>query len=145
MAKATLSKTFRFEAAHQLPNHLGKCRNPHGHSYRLVVHVDGKVDMRAGEPTEGMVMDFDTIKSVWKEHLEPILDHRDLNEQFLFVTTAENIAAWIVIAFRDNGVVVTSADLYETDTCCATVRLQDVWGEENMYRALTAVAVPVGD
>ena len=137
MTKATLSKTFRFEAAHHLPNHTGKCREPHGHSYRLVVYVDGKVIDQTGHPQEGMVMDFDIIKRVWEEHLKPLLDHKDLNEQFMFVTTAEHLCAWIVVSFRDNGIPILSADLWETETCCAHVNYSDVWGSESMYRALT--------
>ena len=36
-----IGKTYSFEAAHHLPNHNGKCKNPHGHSYRLEVEVEG--------------------------------------------------------------------------------------------------------
>jgi 6-pyruvoyltetrahydropterin/6-carboxytetrahydropterin synthase len=141
MAKATLSKTFRFEAAHHLPNHSGKCREPHGHSYRLVVYVEGKVSDRAGEPSEGMVMDFDVIKQAWEIYLKPILDHKDLNEQFMFTTTAENLASWMLVAFHDAGIPIRTIDLWETDTCCATVQHNDVWGNEAMFRSLTREAV----
>jgi 6-pyruvoyltetrahydropterin/6-carboxytetrahydropterin synthase len=144
MAKATLSKTFRFEAAHHLPNHAGKCREPHGHSYKLTVFIEGKVNLNAGEPDEGMVMDFDVIKRVWEMHLKPILDHKDLNIQFMFVTTAENIAAWILVAFYDHGIPVKALELWETETCCARVVHSDVWGDESMYRAMTMVRPEVG-
>jgi 6-pyruvoyltetrahydropterin/6-carboxytetrahydropterin synthase len=90
-----------------------------------------------------MVMDFDDIKRVWEEHLKPVLDHKDLNEQFMFVTTAEHIAAWVLVQFHDHGVPVKCVDLWETETCCAHVLYQDVWGDESMYRALTAVKVEV--
>jgi len=143
MAKATLSKTFRFEAAHHLPNHLGKCRDPHGHSYRLVVNVEGQIDTRAGEPTEGMVMDFDTIKTVWEEHLKPVLDHHDLNEQFLFITTAENIAGWCITAFHDHGINAHSVDLWETESASVHVLFSDVWDEGSMYRSLSTSAAGV--
>ena len=140
MAKTTLSKTFRFEAAHHLPNHDGKCRELHGHSYRLVVYIEGKVNQRVGEPTEGMVMDFATISAAWKKHLEPMLDHKDLNQQFLFVTTAENIAAWVLVQFHDCGIPVDHVELWETDTSCAMVKFIDVWANDpGMFRALTTV------
>ena len=46
-------RRFDFEAAHRLPRHPGKCRELHGHSYRLVVAVERPVD-----PDSGMVIDF---------------------------------------------------------------------------------------
>ena len=39
-----VKRVFDFEAAHRLPGHPGKCRELHGHSYRLVVTVDRPVD-----------------------------------------------------------------------------------------------------
>lgn len=74
--QAELVRTFRFEAAHSLPNvpPEHKCRRLHGHGYRIDVHVTGQVD-----PRTGMVMDFGRIKSA----VEPILrelDHRLLND-----------------------------------------------------------------
>ena len=71
-----LIKTFRFEAAHALPevppDH--KCRRLHGHSYRVDIHVTGQPD-----PRTGWVIDFGHIKQI----VEPILDgldHRCLND-----------------------------------------------------------------
>ena len=46
-------RSFDFEAAHQLPHHPGKCRELHGHSYRLVVSVNRPVDGHSG-----MAIDF---------------------------------------------------------------------------------------
>ena len=46
-------RRFEFEAAHRLPNHPGKCRELHGHSYGLFVKVDRPVD-----DTSGMAIDF---------------------------------------------------------------------------------------
>jgi 6-pyruvoyl-tetrahydropterin synthase len=105
------------------------------------VYVDGKINDRSGEPGEGMVMDFEIIKAVWELHVKPILDHKDLNDQFMFVTTAENIASWMLVAFHDNGIPLTKIDLWETESCCATVLWVDVWGNEAMLRALTREAV----
>lgn len=52
----SLTKTFRFEASHVLPNHPGKCSNLHGHSWVLTVEVSGPV-----EDFTGMVMDYTDI------------------------------------------------------------------------------------
>jgi 6-pyruvoyltetrahydropterin/6-carboxytetrahydropterin synthase len=97
-----ICKTFRFEAAHQLPQHDGKCARPHGHSYRVDVYIVGPLDV-AG-PKRGMVMDFADIGGVWADELEPALDHRDLNESIgadVMETTAECIAQWCYEQFTD--------------------------------------------
>ena len=134
--KATISKTFRFEASHQLINHDGKCSNPHGHSYEVSVAVEGPVSAQKGDPKEGMVVDFSDIKDVWDEHLKPTLDHQDLNQHFLFPTTAENIAAWVCVVFARHGVPITSVTVYETATSSATVYLADIGSSSVLLQAL---------
>jgi 6-pyruvoyltetrahydropterin/6-carboxytetrahydropterin synthase len=71
-----LVKTFRFEAAHSLPNapEGHKCRRVHGHSYRIDVHVAGEVD-----PNTGWLMDYAEIKQIVEPVIEE-LDHRFLND-----------------------------------------------------------------
>lgn len=94
MKKFTISKTFTFEAAHQLPNHDGLCKNLHGHSYVGVIEVTlGElIDYGA---KEGMVMDYGDLKSLIEPLREQYLDHHYLNETLPVVPTAENIAKWI--------------------------------------------------
>jgi 6-pyruvoyltetrahydropterin/6-carboxytetrahydropterin synthase len=43
---ATVRKCFTFDAAHQLPNHGGKCRHPHGHTYKVEVALTGPMPRR---------------------------------------------------------------------------------------------------
>ena len=87
-----LSKTFHFEAAHDLPTFPEghKCRRLHGHSFRFDVVVEGEVD-----PVRGYLIDYGDIKRA----VEPIvreLDHRYLNEiQGLDNPTSEMLAHWI--------------------------------------------------
>lgn len=75
----SLSKEFTFEASHQLPNHDGKCRQLHGHSWKLIVEVTGyvqaslPVDGRQPYPKEGMVWDYSDIKRI----VQPIVDQLD--------------------------------------------------------------------
>jgi 6-pyruvoyltetrahydropterin/6-carboxytetrahydropterin synthase len=83
---------FTFEAAHRLPHVPAghKCSRLHGHSYRVVVHVDGLVDERAG-----WVIDFGDIKCAMKPVLAQ-LDHYYLNEvEGLENPTSEAVARWI--------------------------------------------------
>ena len=72
----TLSKTFRFEAAHRLPRvpEGHKCGRLHGHSYQIDVIIRGDVN-----PDTGMVVDFAQITDAWQP-LHAVLDHYYLNE-----------------------------------------------------------------
>lgn len=93
-----IGKTFTFEAAHHLPNHDGKCRRPHGHSYRVEVALSGDPVETPGDPKEGMVLDFSVLGAAFKRLIFDRLDHQDLNVVLageVTVTTAENLAAWI--------------------------------------------------
>lgn len=90
--KAEIIKTFRFEAAHALPNvpveH--KCSRLHGHSYRVDIHVEGEVDARLG-----WVMDYGDLKRLVEPVLGP-LDHCDLGKvPGLGNSTSENLAKFL--------------------------------------------------
>lgn len=74
--RTRLERDYRFEAAHSLPrvppDH--KCARLHGHSYRVVVAVEGGVD-----PDLGWLVDFAAIDAI----VAPVigaLDHRTLND-----------------------------------------------------------------
>ena len=62
-------KEFDFDAAHYLPAYNGKCEHLHGHTYKLVVKVEGTPDH------EGMVIDFIKLKNLVKEEVLAHLDH----------------------------------------------------------------------
>ena len=59
-----VTKEFRAEIAHRLPNHPGACQFIHGHSYRFQVTVKGPQ-----QPETGMVVDFKDLK----KHMELII------------------------------------------------------------------------
>ncbi|MDY6028905.1 MAG: 6-carboxytetrahydropterin synthase QueD [Acidaminococcaceae bacterium] len=81
-------KEFEFDASHFLPEYNGKCERLHGHTYKLVVMVEGTPDH------EGMVIDFVKLKNVVKEEVLQHLDHAHLND-IISVPSAENISVWI--------------------------------------------------
>jgi 6-pyruvoyltetrahydropterin/6-carboxytetrahydropterin synthase len=116
---AEVIKTFRFEAAHRLPNVPAghKCRNLHGHSYRVDVHVAGPV----GERT-GWVIDFGDIKRT----VEPILaelDHRCLNElPGLENPTSERIAKHLYDKIAPMLPGLSAVTVWESDTSRCTYR-----------------------
>lgn len=84
----SITKIFEFEAAHYLPEHKGKCKNVHGHSYKLEVEVSyGKGN---AVNNEHMVMDFGDLKNMVKILIDSLLDHSMLNDTFT-VPTAEHM------------------------------------------------------
>jgi 6-pyruvoyltetrahydropterin/6-carboxytetrahydropterin synthase len=117
---AEIAKTFTFQAAHQLPNHDGKCAQLHGHSYRVEVRAFGPIQPADGEPDEGMVLDFALIGKAWHPIFEQ-LDHRFLNDVLDFPTTAENLAAWLLEELRAKVPAVVAVRVWETATSWAEV------------------------
>lgn len=83
-----ITKTFKFDAAHNLIQYHGKCEKLHGHTYRLDVTVEGVLD------EEQMVIDFLLLKKVVKARVLDVLDHSYINDH-IQQPTAESIAIWI--------------------------------------------------
>lgn len=74
-AMIRITKIFTFETAHVLYNYDGKCKNMHGHSYKLFVTVKGNPVDDLENPKNGMVVDFGDIKKVVKEEIVDLWDH----------------------------------------------------------------------
>lgn len=83
-----------FDAAHKLPHLLNKCKNLHGHTYKVEIQVKG-------ESVNGMVIDFHDLKHDI-QFLIDRLDHSYLND-IIQIPTAENLCEYIYqnIPFRD--------------------------------------------
>lgn len=112
-------REFTFEAAHRLPNVVEghKCARLHGHSYRVVVHVSGKVD-----EVSGWVMDFGDIKRAFKP-IEDQLDHYYLNDVAgLENPTSEILARWIWERLLLDLPQLTAVTIRETCTSGCTYR-----------------------
>jgi 6-pyruvoyltetrahydropterin/6-carboxytetrahydropterin synthase len=123
--RAAIRKTFRFEAAHSLPNHEGKCRELHGHSYTVELAFEGDVKPPRGQSDDGMVVDFLAVADWWRREVEPLVDHRFLNETMperFLPTTAEHIAGWVLSLLVETGLPATEVTVWETPTASATVR-----------------------
>lgn len=90
-----IGKEYKFEAAHLLEFHKGKCRNLHGHSYRVEVELEGNQQILPNSSSEGMVLDFAVLDKMMKPIIDR-LDHQFLNDQMDVRTTAENVVAYIV-------------------------------------------------
>ncbi len=114
-----LEKTFRFEAAHWLPNvpEGHKCGRMHGHSFRVTIVVSGDVD-----PKEGWVMDYGLIKEAFAP-LDEELDHYCLNEiEGLENPTSEMLAQWIWKRLHPNLPLLFEVAVEETCTCRCVYR-----------------------
>lgn len=103
-----ISKDFRWEMGHRLQCHKGKCFNLHGHSYKLQIEFEGKVDKDSG-----MVLDYFDVKDivapivdkldhtviVWEKDTELIEMLKKLNSAHVimpFETTAENLVGYFL-------------------------------------------------
>ncbi|EMA6342140.1 6-carboxytetrahydropterin synthase QueD [Bacillus cytotoxicus] len=126
--RVMVSKEFTFDAAHHLHCYDGKCKNLHGHTYKVVFGISGYVN------EIGIAIDFGDIKEIWKNEIEIYLDHRYLNETLPAMnTTAENMVVWIYEKMTEaltkgnraeeyKEVRVEFVRLFETPTSYAEVR-----------------------
>lgn len=114
-----LTKTFRFESAHRLPNLPAehKCARLHGHSFHCDISVSGPLD-----PLLGWVIDYADIKAAVKPLIEQ-LDHYYLNEiAGLQNPTSEVLAQWLWQRIVPNLPGLTSVTIRETCTTACTYR-----------------------
>jgi 6-pyruvoyltetrahydropterin/6-carboxytetrahydropterin synthase len=75
MSKIRITKQFSFETGHALYGYDGKCKNVHGHSYKLSVTVIGSPILDTNNVKYGMVIDFTDLKKIVKEEIVDIFDH----------------------------------------------------------------------
>jgi len=111
-----VARDFRFEAAHQLPDHPGKCRHLHGHSYRLRVVCRAPVDERTG-----LAIDFGELKRIVHAEVLDHLDHAFLNDRFP-VPSAELVSIWIWDRLVAAGLTLYEIELRETEACSVIYR-----------------------
>ena len=70
-----ITKQFNFETGHALYGYDGKCKNVHGHSYKLSVTVIGSPIIDTNNVKYGMVIDFGDLKKIVKEDIVDVFDH----------------------------------------------------------------------
>jgi 6-pyruvoyltetrahydropterin/6-carboxytetrahydropterin synthase len=75
MNKIRITKQFNFETAHALHGYDGKCRNVHGHSYKLFVTVIGTPIEDTNNVKLGMVIDFGDLKKIVMNEIVDVFDH----------------------------------------------------------------------
>ena len=125
--KVKVSRKAHFNSAHRLYNKnwsdemnndtFGKCNNHnyHGHNYELIVSVTGIIN-----PQTGYVMDVSILKNIIKDHVESVLDHKNLNLDVPYfkdvIPSAENISIFIydIIKTHIKDDLELEVVLYET-------------------------------
>lgn len=75
MSKIRITKQFNFETAHALYGYDGKCKNIHGHSYKLSVTVIGTPISDTNHVKYGMVIDFGDLKKIVASEIVNKFDH----------------------------------------------------------------------
>jgi 6-pyruvoyltetrahydropterin/6-carboxytetrahydropterin synthase len=112
-----------FSSGHYLRNYKGKCENPHGHNYRVLVTLAGSELDKAG-----LLLDFKLLKTLLRPVVDRI-DHQMLNDLEPFTElnpSAENLARYFyqqtaheLEALTNGRVRVKDCTLFETDTSFA--------------------------
>lgn len=70
-----ITKQFNFETGHALYGYDGKCKNVHGHSYKLSVTVIGTPISDSTNVKYGMVIDFGDLKKIVSSEIVNKFDH----------------------------------------------------------------------
>jgi len=114
-------KIFEWEAAHKLElPYESKCKNVHGHSYRVEVEVEGEIN------EEGMVIDFSYLKKAVES---ASFDHTYLNDLTNKNPTAENLILYLKSIFdcvwEFKEIKLRRIRVYETSTSFA----EEVWND----------------
>ncbi len=93
MSTIRITKQFNFETGHALYGYDGKCRNVHGHSYKLDVTVIGSPIDDNTHVKYGMVIDFSDLKKIVKEEIVDVFDHATVfNKNTPHVELAKELA-----------------------------------------------------
>jgi 6-pyruvoyltetrahydropterin/6-carboxytetrahydropterin synthase len=116
-----ITRRLEFDAGHRIPDHRSQCHHLHGHRYAIEITLSGTVLAAAGEPENGMIMDFSRVKQLAKEHVVDAWDHAFL-------------------AYRGDAAVVAFLGSMPGHK---TVVLEEVPTAENLARIAFAILDPV--
>lgn len=129
-----------FDSAHFLAGYNGRCRNLHGHRWRIAAQIRAQ-ELQEQGPLRGMVTDF----SMFKKDLADLADTYDhaliveegsmkpqtiaamQEENFRMIVlpfrpTAENFARFFFTELEARGYDVYEVAVYETPNNCAIYR-----------------------
>ena len=119
MAKIELVRSYKFEAAHQLPRVADdhKCARMHGHSFRVELRLTGEIDEKMG-----WLIDYGEVDDLF-EPLFKRLDHHCLNEiEGLENPTSENLARWLWQQLESSLPGLSAVAVYEMPEAACVYR-----------------------
>lgn len=105
-----------FDSAHWLPNVPDghKCKNIHGHTYKIRIEVRGSIGKFSG-----WVIDYSEIKEIWGR-IKLVLDHKCLNDiSGLENSTCELLVEWVWGKLVEMGLNLRRLEIRETEHCGA--------------------------
>lgn len=137
MKRLTVTRRFKFDAAHRLRDYDGPCSNIHGHSYVVEVEVEAVRALGCLDEL-GMVIDFSQLKKTVGKWIDDNWDHAlllDREDAVIIDTglkifwfdgnpTAENMAKRLVTVCTKelpDGVTVRRVRVQETENCYAEI------------------------
>jgi 6-pyruvoyltetrahydropterin/6-carboxytetrahydropterin synthase len=126
-----------FDASHRLLHYEGKCKNLHGHRFRVEVWLAGEIDSQTG-----ILVDFNVIRDVVERFDHQVILNREdpmigCLEKYQPVVTTEGDPSSEVLAgeirklldrecqLGRNGARVVRIRVWESDTCCAEQVYED--------------------
>lgn len=146
-----ITKEIKAHIGHRVPNHKSKCKNLHGHTYRIECGIDDRLITKEGVSNEGMVMDFSDLKQIMVEHIYDEFDHGfimyskdEFYDIFLklkvvkgqkiifvdFIPTAENLAKYwyriLLLALELKDVKIHHVKVWETPSSTAIFTVEDI-------------------
>ena len=137
LVETTIYKEVFFDASHRLLHYEGKCRNLHGHRWRVEVWLAGEPDAKTG-----ILVDFNVIREVVERFDHQVILNREdpmvaCLAEFQPVVTTEGDPSSEALAgeirrlldrechLGGNGARVTRIRVWESDTCCAEQVYED--------------------
>lgn len=117
-----LHTVVKLEAAHRVPNHEGKCKYLHGHSWKVYIDVEGGVCQDDKDPSYGMVIDFSKVKDVVFQYDHDYFNEPQRGQTKIENPTAENLAEHFATLINDLSPRISSVRVRVEETT-------DSWAE----------------
>ena len=142
----TCVRQLEFDAGHRVHLQESKCRNAHGHRYRILFEAQANIDVNPLDPL-GRVIDFSVIKACIAPWIDRYMDHgflvyqddMEIKKALYQIAgqkvcempdnpTAENIADHFLRKIcpkllKDTLVTITTVTVFETPNCFAVAKL----------------------
>jgi 6-pyruvoyltetrahydropterin/6-carboxytetrahydropterin synthase len=137
LMETRIYKEVSFDASHRLLHYEGKCKNLHGHRWKVEVWLAGEIDERTG-----ILVDFNAIREVVERFDHQVILNREdpmvaCLEKFQPVVTTDGDPSSEVLAgeirrlldreckLGGSGARVVRIRVWESDTCCAEQVYED--------------------